>query len=1199
MNLIPPSRRGANSVQALWRTLPKILFLGGALGCFGPARIQAAPTPATNAVLLLSTNGTVEVLRAGARTWDFASVAPEKNVLHPGDQIRALANSSARVQLADRTIETIGPFGHLELLQKTESTTFVRLLRGLFFFLHRDEPGDVHVLTPTVAAVIRGTEFVVEVAPDGSTLLQLLDGAVEMTNALGRLDLQTGQAAQVLPGQPPQPTPILSTGTVVQWCLYYPAILNLDELPMSAAAQGPFADSFAAYRSGDLRAALARYPDGRTPETDAERIYLAALRLSVSQVAEAEALLQPLNERPPSTRPAQLAAALQRLIAAVRSPVTRPKSSTAESAAETNTPPLSTSWLAESYYRQAQGDLASARTAARRAVELAPEFAFAQARLAEVEFGHGQIERARRALVSVLSTAPRHAQAVSLRGFLLAAEHRLPQAIAAFDEALALDSGLGQAWLGRGLCRIRLGAPAEGRRDLEVAAATEPQRALFRSYLGKAFQQDGDAERAATELELARHMDPNDPTAWLYSALLRQSRNQINDSIRELERSQALNDNRSVYRSRLMLDEDRAVRSANLASVYRDAGLTDVAAREAARAAQDDYANFSAHLFLANSYNELRDPNQVNLRYDTPWFSEFLTANLLAPVGAGTLSQRVSDQEYARLFEQDRLGLASYTEYRSSGNWVESAAQFGTVQKFEYALEAYYRAGPGEPHRTNNDQRQLTLSVSLKQQITRQDTLFFRATYYDNKAGDLAQVYDPNTPSTVRYREKQEPILLAGYHHEWAPGLHTLLLGARLTDHLEVTNSAHGVPVPYYIDNVLNYVAVAPQGLDYDSRLEIYSVELQQIAERGSHRLIAGTRQQFGEFDTSNHMPGLGVIPPTDTSASSGFQRFNAYAYWHEHPVESLRLIAGVSYDWLFAPQNFRSPPINADEFQREQVSPKAGVIWTPIAGTTVRGAYTRSLGGVSLDQSVQLEPNQIAGFIQNYRSLIPESVAGQAAGARFDSWGLAVDQKFAHGTYIGLTGEWLLSDAKRRVGVFRGDETTIGPGAGTLDWTLPSMRETLDYRERSVTLALHQLIGREWTLGASHRFSQAELEDDFNGIPATGPTFFDGFQPRKNLEAILNQLRLYAVFNHPSGFFAGGESIWSVQHNDGYTPALADEDFWQFNLHAGYRFLRRRVEARISLLNITDRNYRLNPLNLTSELPRDRTLALSLAITF
>ena len=77
--------------------------------------------------------------------------------------------------------------------------------------------------------------------------------------------------------------------------------------------------------------------------------------------------------------------------------------------------------------------------------------------------------------------------------------------------------------------------------------------------------------------------------------------------------------------------------------------MDDLSLREATRGVDADYSNASSHLFLANSYNALRDPTRVNLRYETPWFNELLLANLLSPVGGGPLSQFVSEQEYSKL----------------------------------------------------------------------------------------------------------------------------------------------------------------------------------------------------------------------------------------------------------------------------------------------------------------------------------------------------------------------------------------------------------------------------------------------------------------------------------------------------------------------------------------------------------------------
>jgi outer membrane receptor protein involved in Fe transport len=52
-------------------------------------------------------------------------------------------------------------------------------------------------------------------------------------------------------------------------------------------------------------------------------------------------------------------------------------------------------------------------------------------------------------------------------------------------------------------------------------------------------------------------------------------------------------------------------------------------------------------------------------------------------------------------------------------------------------------------------------------------------------------------------------------------------------------------------------------------------------------------------------------------------------------------------------------------------------------------------------------------------------------------------------------------------------------------------------------------------------------------------------------------------------------------------------------NAFAGYRFLHRKGQVTLGILNITDQNYSLNPLNLYNELPRSRTLLVSVQLNF
>jgi outer membrane receptor protein involved in Fe transport len=142
-----------------------------------------------------------------------------------------------------------------------------------------------------------------------------------------------------------------------------------------------------------------------------------------------------------------------------------------------------------------------------------------------------------------------------------------------------------------------------------------------------------------------------------------------------------------------------------------------------------------------------------------------------------------------------------------------------------------------------------------------------------------------------------------------------------------------------------------------------------------------------------------------------------------------------------------------------------------------------------------------------------------------------------------------------------------------------------------------NQLVGKLWSFGVRYRLSYADLKDNF--VDATNGIVTAFFPPHQHLQAALNQLNLFAIFNHPCGFFAQGETVWYAQNNMGYGGGEPGDDFWEFNAFAGYRFPRRHAELMLGVLNITDQNYKLNPLNVYSQLPRERTLAVRLNVNF
>ncbi len=1168
---------GSRARGVLLRLLGLLLFASPMLG--------AEPAPGVGVLELVaperSENALVTYQPAGGREVP----ARRRTPLHPGDVIATREGGAAIIRWQDQSTTRLGEGSRLVVVE-AEPGFWARLVRGAFYFLSREAPMNRRFRTDTVVFGHLGTDFVVRVG-DADTVITLLDGEVEasridagpgawsvrLTNRLSQASFGRGAGAPL----------VLPATNLVQWWLYYPIVVVPDDLSFSPGEKRALDPSLVAYQTGDIRAAAEAYPPGRVAESDAERVYRAALWLALGNAANA-------REELTATAPTAPAAdALRTLMATVEG---APRPSAAP-------PTTASAWLAQSYWLQGQHRLTDAWEAAQQAARLQPGFGPAHLRVAELEFGFGRTKAAARELDEARRLAPRHAQAQAMAGFVLAAGHRIHEAEAAFDAAIALDPLLGNAWLGRGLCRIRQGEANGGLLDLRLAATLEPTRALLRSYFGKGLDQAGHPREARAELDLAKNLDPADPTAWLYAALLDRQDNRINEAVVDLETSIQKNDNRRLYRSRLLLDQDRAVRSANLARIYAEAGLDDVALQEAQRAVQFDYANYAAHLFLANAFDGWRDPGQITLRYETPWLNEYLLANLLAPAAAGILSPLISQHEYGGLFERNRLGLVSTTDYQG-GRWQQGGSQFGTFGNASYALEAGYRFDPGDE--PNTDFEQLTFAARYHQNLTPHDGLYFQAVDYRAEAGDVRASYDPAAVSpTLRTLERQEPLLFLGYHHEWQPGLHTLALAGRLADRVTVNDTnAPAILLGVSTNGTSTYAQpyVDLLNLNYESEFTIYTGELQQLIESERYTGIVGVRYQHGEFDTRNRQnqrfgpTDLYVEPPADQQIQADFERLTAYGYAHWQVARPIRLIAGLAYDAMTYPENHRFVPLATGTETHDQVSPKAGLVWTPTESTTIRAAVTRALGGVSFDQSFQLEPSQVAGFVQSFRSLIPESLKGANAAPTFDSAGLSLDQHWPTHTYVGANFQVLASEVDRTLGYFQSisllpDPTPFAPA---------SMAESLRFKERTLNAYANQLLGESFSFGVRYRLSQAELEDSLPLLP--------GAYSGSDLTSTIHQLDLFALFQHSSGFFVRLDGHWTAQHNRGFSAARGEADqpgdsFWQCDVMAGYRLFRRRIEISAGILNLTDQDYRLSPLNLYALPPRERTVAVRLRLSF
>jgi outer membrane receptor protein involved in Fe transport len=372
---------------------------------------------------------------------------------------------------------------------------------------------------------------------------------------------------------------------------------------------------------------------------------------------------------------------------------------------------------------------------------------------------------------------------------------------------------------------------------------------------------------------------------------------------------------------------------------------------------------------------------------------------------------------------------------------------------------------------------------------------------------------------------------------------------------------------------------LTPYGVTYQDQMVLNSMELQHILQTASQRLILGGRYQVEDHHTVNNVvQPFTLFPVSQADLRTEFNRLTLYSYYQLTLFDNLRLTGGATYDHMRIPVGIANPPISGTEEWRERVSPKAGIDWTPGDGTRLRAAYTRSVGGLFNDSSTLIEPSEVAGFNQDYRTLLGESTV---PGTQFETWGAGIDHKFPTHTYVSLEGALLNSTADQLLG-----EVHITPLP-----VLVNNKQVNDFKEKDLSFNINQLIGKELAVGAGYHLISASLafDNQVAGLPAaTG---------KVSSQSTLHEVNLFANYNLPCGFFSQFQANWWDQANQ--IAGEPGDSFWQFNLYAGYRFPKRHIEIQAGVLNLANQDYRLDPLTYYIDSAHTRTYYTSLKFNF
>jgi tetratricopeptide (TPR) repeat protein len=1099
-------------------------------------RIVRAETCEKWVAKVVSAQGTVEVRRAGETEWEPVTL---NGTYCPGDTIRVERRSRAAIALVNHPVLRLDQNSTITLSGlKEEKTSVIDLLSGAAHFFSRVSR-NLEVRTAFVNAGVEGTEGLIR-AKDDETLISIFEGKVLAVNEEGSLAVTSGQTVVAEAGKAPVARVVVRPRDAVQWALYYPPVIYHSPADFQGFSdsewQGMVEKSLDSYWKGDISEAFTAIENAPEDVSDPRFFtYRAGLLLTVGRIDEAAEDIRKVLDMDPVNGDAF---ALQSIISVSQNEKERGLD-LAQKAVET-APDSAAARIALSYARQAIFDLQGALESVEEAVKLAPDNALAWARLAELRLSFGELGDALEAAEKGVDLNPHLSRTQTVLGYAYLTQVKTREARGAFEGAIELDPADPLSRLGLGLGKIRDGALEEGRREIEIAVALDPDSSIMRSYLGKAYFEEKREKLDGQQFATAKELDPNDPTPWFYDAIRKQTVNRPVEALHDMEKAIELNDNRAVYRSRLLLDQDLAARSASLARVYSDLGFQQLALVEGWKSINTDPANYSAHRFLADSYSVLP-------RHEIARVSELLQSQLLQPINVTPVQPRLAESnlfavegggpgdlsfnEFNPLFLRNRIALQASGIVGENGTWGDEVVVAGLYKKASISVGQYHFETDG--FKVNSDSDDYIYNAFIQFELSHRTSIQVEYRHRELEQGDLQLRFFPDDLLPALREEDDVDTVRFGFHHAFSPGSDLIGNVAYQTFDIHRQDEFFFPPPPF------------PGSNRTDDSIELDAVggELQYLfaSERVKITTGAGYFDDESEFQFTDNIFDLSVTPPLFIGTfplpllKIHSIHKNVYLYSYINYPKNVTFTLGGSVDFFDSGRNDGIPFAKEDQF-----NPKFGVTWTPFAATTVRGAVFRTLKRL-LNTDQTLEPTQVAGFNQFFDDFNAT-----------ETWryGVAVDQKFSGKVFGGA------EFSKRDLDV------------PFLDSPPPTFVAQLDHSDWK------EYLGRAYLYYTPHEWLSLTGEYLYEKFEREFP-FVEGAEEVKT-----HRVPLGVSFFHPCGLNVKLKATYFDQEGvfeRSSVPGLLEpgkDDFWLVDAAVGYRLPKRFGFITVGATNLFDESF-------------------------
>jgi len=1013
----------------------------------------ASPPPGTAAAEIVALAGQGQARAAGVEPWSPARLAQQ---LGAGADVRTLPLSSAALLLADRTQIRMAANAQLRLCESQPARTLLELIAGRVWARTKKTPAALQLQTPTAVAVVRGTDWDVEVEASGRTTLTVLSGLVDLSNALGSVQLGPAEQGVVEPGQAPVKRLLVRPRERVQWVMAHPGDATRWAEFQTRDLPAPLAAVRADLQSGQwvsARARLVALPAGAGGAV--ADLVLADLEVFDGRLDAAERRLASAWQRTPDPRLAARRADL--LMALDRQVEARTWIQTARAV----TPDAAELLLADADWHRLEGQGAAAVALYRQAVARASSDAQrAQASwgLGRAQQERGDLRAARAALARAVALAPDNPAFRGEQATAAAEALRLAEARVGFDTALAQTADDYVSLAGAGLLALKRGDAEAARRQLLKALVIEPRYARAHVWLAEAEYQLGERAAALDSLDRARLADPNDPLPWQVEAMLR------NDSG---EPTQAVAAAREALTHLPNLKSLNPLASDSQGSANLGKALGDFGMEQWARA----YANASyfplwsgSHFFMADRYesdfNRRSELFQGNLTDPTVFGASDKRAPLLLATGHEWTATTSAERSALRHTATADLGHRGFAAGPLPVSWLVRVND----------VEMWPRQGPpASRYRLGSPGIDLAVGTrpneSLAVFLLHGDT----ALGYRFPDGlDLGNGITFTGEAETRTRRTD-----AGASWRWAAGSQTWLKAhtARQTSSLVLDDERFG-----------------PQ--DYDYTAEERGVFVHHTVLLGTHRLSGGWESV--DRDTGSAIADAEVASPrTNTERydqpwfASEWRRgpwsLMAEAYWPRFTTAQRDRFTDAGGQDLLAPQLDGAA-------HRRRVQPRLGASVRLGPGRALHWAYQESLRAPGTHT---LAPVATGAIPVDNQYTLPGSRARKQA--------VQLDWELGPTTFVGasVSGQHIDNLVARdgrlfaqNTGTLFDNVATIAPVVLNAQTTINTYEETPIFARGHLTqtmVSLNRLLGDRWSALGHYIHSESRN---------TSPDFTDNLLP-------------------------------------------------------------------------------------------------------